>query len=111
MMESEFVVLHTILKEGRGGDYDEIHQVIPGEVAHALRENGVRDWRIWRDGRHVFHVVEVADYAAMRAGMAELPANVAWQSRVAPLFEKSDDYGPTGPVVQLLWSLADQMDG
>jgi L-rhamnose mutarotase len=111
MKESQFVVLHTILKEGRGSDYDEIHEVIPGDVAHALRENGVRDWRIWRDGRQVFHVVEVADYASMRAEMASLPANVAWQGRVAPLFEKPDDYGATGSGMTPLWSLAAQLDG
>jgi L-rhamnose mutarotase len=111
MTDNQLVVLHTILKEGRGNDYDELHQVIPGDVADALRGNGVRDWRIWRDGRHVFHVVEVADYASMRAAMAGLPANVAWQSRAAPLFEKPDDYGATGLGVPLLWSLAAQLDG
>jgi L-rhamnose mutarotase len=109
--DHELVVLHTILKEGRGHDYDDIHEVIPSEVAYALREHGVRDWRIWRDGRHVFHVVEVADYATMRAAMASHPANVAWQDRVAPLFDVPDDYGADDPVVPLLWSLAEQMEG
>lgn len=27
-----------------------------------LREHGVHDWRIWRSGRDVFHLVDVEDY-------------------------------------------------
>ena len=69
----DVVVLHTVLKSGREPDYDRLHQEIPEAVASALREHGVHEWRIWRDGRDVFHLVEVEDYAAMRARLARPP--------------------------------------
>ena len=104
------VALHTVLRSGREEDYVALHQVIPEEVAVALREHGVSDWRIWRDGRHVFHVVEVDDYQAMRAGMRDHPANVAWQAAVGPLFDVPDTYAGDDAGLGLLWSLSDQLD-
>jgi L-rhamnose mutarotase len=104
------VALHTILKPGHEADYDRLHQTIPHDVASALRDHGVHEWRIWRDGRHVFHLVEVDDYQAMRAALRTLPANVQWQATIGPLFDVPDDYGGADPVVALLWSLTEQPD-
>ena len=104
------VALHTVLNEGCEETYERLHAHIPDDVAAALAEHGVRDWRIWRDGRHVFHLVEVDDYAAMRAGLRDLPANVAWQATVGPLFAVPDDYGDADPTARFLWSLAAQLD-
>ena len=103
------VALHTVLKPGHETDYDAVHRSIPAELAAALTENGVSDWRIWRDGRHVFHLVEVRDYHAMRAALRDLPANVAWQARVAPLFEVADDYAGEDDGLPFVWSLRDQI--
>jgi L-rhamnose mutarotase len=105
-----YVALHTVLKRGRETDYDAVHRSIPAELAAALRDNGVSDWRIWRDGQHVFHLVEVRDYHAMRAGLRNLPANVAWQERVAPLFEVADDYAGEDDGLPLVWSLRGQIE-
>ena len=104
------VALHTVLRAGCEPDYDRLHQVIPEDVASALREHGVHDWRIWRDGRDVFHLVEVEDYAAMRAALRDLPANLAWQATVGPLFEVPDDYSGADPVASPLWSLTGQLE-
>jgi hypothetical protein len=57
------VALHTVLKAGHEADYDAVHAEIPAALAAKLRASGVRDWRIWRDGPHVFHLVDVEDYA------------------------------------------------
>lgn len=103
------VALHTVLKPGHEGKYDALHRTIPGDVAEALREHGVTDWRIWRDGQHVFHLVEVADYQAMRDGLRDHPANVGWQSAVGPLFEVADSYAGGDSGIGFLWSLADQL--
>ncbi|WP_205471660.1 L-rhamnose mutarotase [Nocardioides sp. SYSU D00038] len=103
------VALHTVLRAGHEADYAAVHRTIPDEVARALREHGVQDWRIWVDGRDVFHLVEVEDHQRMRAALRHLPANVEWQATVAPYFEVPDDYGGDDPVVTLLWSLADQL--
>lgn len=103
------VALHTVLKAGCETDYDEIHRMIPPDVARALHDHGVRNWRIWRDGRHVFHLVEVDDFAAMRAGLRDLPANIGWQAAVGGFFEVADDYAGADPVASPLWSLAEQL--
>ena len=84
---------------------------IPEDVAQALSEHGVHDWRIWRDGRDVFHVVEVEDYAAMRAALRDLPANLRWQAAVGPALRRA------GRLLRVrirwrtsLWSLSQQLD-
>jgi L-rhamnose mutarotase len=103
------IALHTVLKPGHEADYDAVHRSIPAELATALVENGVSDWRIWRDGQHVFHVVDVRDYRAMRAGLRDLRANVAWQEQIAPLFEVADDYDGDDDGLPVVWSLSGQI--
>lgn len=103
------VALHTILKPGREAEYDALHRTIPADVAEALRQHGVSEWRIWRDGQHVFHLVDVADYQAMRDGLRDHPANLAWQAAVGPLFEVPDSYAGDDSGIGFLWSLADQL--
>lgn len=110
MSDEKLIALHTVLKPGRESEYDEIHQRIPAELVTALRAHGVTDWRIWRDGRHVFHLVTVRDYHAMRAGLRDLPVNVAWQERVGPLFDVPDDYSGGDEGLPFVWSLRDQID-
>jgi L-rhamnose mutarotase len=102
------VALHTVLKAGREHEYDTVHRSIPPDVVDALRENGVSDWRIWRDGRHVFHLVEVEDYQAMRSALRDHPANIAWQQQVGPLFEIADSYEGGDSGIAFLWSLTRQ---
>lgn len=103
------IALHTVLKPGREPDYEAVHETIPADVADALRQHGVRDWRIWRDGRHLFHLVDVEDYQAMREALRDHPANVRWQATVGPLHEKADDYSGDDEGIRLLWSLAEQL--
>ncbi len=102
------IALHTVLKPGREADYEAVHETIPADVAAALAENGVRDWRIWRDGQHLFHLIDVEDYHAMRDALREHPANIRWQATVGPLHDKADDYSGEDDGIPLLWSLAEQ---
>ncbi|OQO89428.1 L-rhamnose mutarotase [Saccharomonospora piscinae] len=104
------IALHTVLDHGREADYEAVHETIPADVAAALADNGVRDWRIWRDGRHLFHLIDVADYHAMRDALRDHPANVRWQATVAPLHAKADDYSGEDDGIPLVWSLAEQRD-
>jgi L-rhamnose mutarotase len=103
--------LHTRLKEGAVDAYDRLHARIPDDLAVALREAGVRDWRIWRDGLDVFHLVDVDDYAAMRGHLRDHPANIAWQARVTPLQSLRDDYSGDDDGLPFVWSLVDQLGG
>jgi L-rhamnose mutarotase len=99
------IALHTRLKPDCEREYEQIHAVIPDELDAALRQAGVTSWRIWRDGRDLFHIVECADYRAMREHLREHPANVAWQARMGELLEVGDDYSGTDGGLSLVWEL------
>lgn len=103
---SETVALHTRLKVGKEADYDRIHAEIPAELEVALREAGVNNWRIWRSGQDLFHLVDVDDYQAMRVQLSEHPANIPWQARMAELLEVQDSYEGNDSGIPLVWSLA-----
>jgi L-rhamnose mutarotase len=99
------IALHTRLVAGREEEYDKVHAVIPAELDAALRQAGVHSWRIWRDGRDLFHVVEVEDYQHMRDFLREHPANVPWQARMARLLEIEDDYSGQDSGIPQVWEL------
>jgi L-rhamnose mutarotase len=99
------IALHTQLKPGKEAEYDRVHAVIPDDLDVALREAGVRNWRIWRDGLDLFHVVEVEDYQAMRHALRDHPANVAWQARMAELLAVEDDYSGSDSGLRPVWEL------
>jgi L-rhamnose mutarotase len=103
------IALHTVLEPGRESDYEAVHESIPADVRDALVQHGVTDWRIWRDGQHLFHLIDVADYQAMRHALRDHPANVRWQDTVGPLHERADDYSGDDEGLPLLWSLAEQL--
>ena len=101
----ETIVLHTRLKAGAAQAYAAAHAAIPAELVTALKDAGVTNWRIWCSGRELIHVVEVENYKAMRRELAEHPANVAWQARMAELLEIEDDYSGNDSGVPLVWEL------
>lgn len=104
------IALHTRLVPGRELDYDDVHREIPADLADALRQAGVRDWRIWRDGRDLFHIIDVVDYQAMRAALRDHPANIAWQAQVGPLHDVPDNYDGRDSGIAHVWSLSAQRD-
>ncbi|MEO8907204.1 MAG: L-rhamnose mutarotase [Microbacteriaceae bacterium] len=99
------VALHTRLAQGREADYERIHAVVPPELDTALRQAGVHNWRIWRSGQDLFHLVECDDYAAMRAFLRDHPANLPWQARMGELLEVTDDYSGDDHGIGLVWAL------
>lgn len=105
------IALHTQLKPGYEADYEELHRTIPDRLAKALTTAGVSDWRIWRDGVHLFHLVDVDDYQAMRRALADDPVNAEWQAQVNPLLDQPDDYSGDRTVLGFVWSLAKQCEG
>jgi L-rhamnose mutarotase len=99
------IALHTRLAPGMEERYEAVHAVIPVELDAALRAAGVHSWRIWRDRRDLFHVVEVDDYQRMRHFLRDHPANVPWQGRMAELLEVPDDYSGADTGLALVWQL------
>ncbi|WP_196811020.1 L-rhamnose mutarotase [Arthrobacter sp. 35W] len=102
---AQTIALHTRLKPGKEAEYDAVHARISDELDAALRAAGVSTWRIWRSGRELFHVVEVADYSAMRKNMATHPVNIAWQAQMAELLEIEDDYSGNDDGLAKVWEL------
>ena len=103
------IALHTRLRPDSVDEYERLHARVPADLVTALRSAGVRDWRIWRDGTHLFHLVDVVDYHAMRAFLRDHPANMTWQAQVGPLHDVPDDYSGADDGVRLLWSFAEQL--
>jgi L-rhamnose mutarotase len=101
----ERIALHTRLKPGKEEEYERVHAVIPADLDAALRDAGVKSWQIWRDGLDLFHVVEVEDYKAMRHALAEHPANIPWQARMAELLDIEDDYSGDDSGIRPVWEL------
>lgn len=99
------VALHTRIAEGHEADYDREHAVIPADLDAALRRAGVHGWQIWRDGRDIFHVVDVEDYAAMRAALRDDPANRALQEHINRFLEVEDSYEGGDDGIRPVWSL------
>lgn len=102
---SQKIALHTRLKPGKEAEYERVHARISDELDAALRSAGVTDWNIWRSGRDLFHVVEVADYQAMRRELAPNPVNIAWQARMAELLVVEDDYSGEDMGLAKVWEL------
>lgn len=103
--------LHTRLHADAVEAYDRLHARVPDDLLQALADAGVRDWRIWRDGRDVFHWLDVEDYTAMREFLREHPANLAWQAQVTPLQSTPDDYDGDDDGLPFVWSFAEQRRG
>ncbi|AJT42110.1 L-rhamnose mutarotase [Psychromicrobium lacuslunae] len=102
---TETIALHTRLKTGATEEYRAAHQQIPAELVAALREAGVSNWRIWRSGEELFHLIDVEDYQAMRHALAEHPANVPWQQRMSELLAVEDDYSGDDRGIEQVWEL------
>ena len=101
----ETIALHTRLKPGASDEYEAAHAAIPGELVTALRAAGVLNWRIWRSGQELFHLVDVQDYQAMRRALAEDPVNVAWQERMSTLLAVEDDYSGDDRGIPKVWEM------
>ena len=104
------IAVHTVLKPGHESEYEQLHATVPAPLAARLRLAGVRDWRIWRDGRDLFHLIDVEDYQEMRRALAADPVNAEWQALVNPLLAQPDDYSGNDDGLTRLWSLTTKLN-
>ncbi|MWA03575.1 L-rhamnose mutarotase [Actinomadura sp. LD22] len=103
------IALHSVLREGQEAAYEREHAAVPDDLLAALRRAGVRDWTIWRSGRHLFHLVDADDFARALEILADDPADQAWQRHMAAFvdrFEPGDD-DRTGALAKV-WNLREQ---
>ncbi|MEU1537975.1 L-rhamnose mutarotase [Actinacidiphila glaucinigra] len=101
------VALHTKVRADWIAAYEAAHREVPAELTAAIRGAGVREWTIWRSGVDLFHLLDVDDYPAMLAALERLPADIAWQTRMAELLEVAHDYSAEGAGAPLpaVWEL------
>lgn len=104
------ILSRTRLRAGNEAAYDAVHAAIPPALAARLRDAGVHDWTVWRDGQDLVHLIEVEDYRAMRRALADDPVNAEWQETINPLLEADDDYSGSDDGVPQVWSLSGQVD-
>jgi L-rhamnose mutarotase len=105
------VALHTVLRDGRETEYDEVHARIPDDLMEAHRRAGIRDWRIWRSGRNCFHLVECDDFPAAIERLDGDPANVRWQAFIREYVDHLEPGGPDDPTLPLVWQMRAQDEG
>jgi L-rhamnose mutarotase len=104
------VVLVSVLKEGQEAAYEKAHERIPEDLYQSLTRVGVHDWAIWRDGRTLLHLVDVADYDAVGEGLADDPVNDRWQAEMAVFVDHFEDVTeiPALAAPTLVWSMRQQ---
>ncbi|MFW6775014.1 L-rhamnose mutarotase [Nocardioides sp. CPCC 205120] len=106
-------VLLSTLRPGHEEAYDAEHARVPDDLLATLRAHGVRDWVIWREERSLLHLVDVDDYPALEAAIADDAANRRWQDRMAVHVEGFTPLTtlPTPHRPSLVWSLQHQVAG
>lgn len=104
------IALHSVIAEGAIQDYRSGHARIPEDLRELFDVAGIRELRIWRSGRSLFHLVECEDFGAAMRVIESSPANESWQADIGRFVEGF--HGPDGeegfmPIEQV-WSLAVQ---
>lgn len=94
------VALHSKLKPGSEEGYDRDHARIPPDLQEAFDRAGIREWRIWRSGLDVFHLVDCDDFEAAIAAVDADPANARWQEVIDGYVDHFVDQGADTPGLQ-----------
>jgi L-rhamnose mutarotase len=83
------------VKPDRIDDYVAAHRDVWPEMLAALRESGIHNYTIFRDGTTVFGYFECDDPAAATAYLAAQDVCTRWQDSMAELLdERVPDGGP-----------------
>ncbi|MEB4615112.1 L-rhamnose mutarotase [Leucobacter sp. M11] len=106
------VALHSELQPGTAERYDREHARIPADLAVSFARVGISEWRIWRSGERLFHLVECEDFDAAMAALDTDPANQRWQAQIGAVVRRFS--GPEGsegmsPLVAV-WALSTQRE-
>jgi L-rhamnose mutarotase len=106
------VVMHSMLREGHEAAYDDAHAAIPEDLVASFARLGIHDWRIWRSGRHLFHLVECDDFPAAMAALGDDPANQRWQAFISEHVDHFEQTGAGWDRMELpeVWRLARQRE-
>jgi L-rhamnose mutarotase len=76
-------------------EYVRAHQEVWPEMLEALRDAGIHNYTIFRDGNQVFGYFEADDLAAAGRDLAQQEVSTRWQDAMAELLmERVPDGGP-----------------
>jgi L-rhamnose mutarotase len=101
--------LHTMLKPGMEDAYERAHADQPPEMTETLRAAGVTDWRIWRAGLNLFHLVEVRDIGEMNARLAASEVNATWDHTMSEFLAVAPDWKDHEAGIPLVWQLPEPL--
>jgi len=103
------VALHSVLRVGSEAGYDNAHRRIPQELIEAHLRAGITDWRIWRSGNHLFHLVECDDLARALQILDEDPANLRWQETIGVFVDHFEVPSAFAEGLPLVWGMRQQI--
>jgi L-rhamnose mutarotase len=93
MTQRSAFVLHV--RPDKIDEYVEAHRNVWPEMLAALRDAGIRNYTIYRNGNEMFGYFEADDLDAAAAHMATQEVNARWQDTMAELLEERvPDAGP-----------------
>ena len=93
MTQRSGFVLHV--RPDRIDEYVEAHRTVWPDMLAALKNAGIRNYTIFRDGATVFGYFEADDLAAAAAYLESQEVNGRWQDTMAELLERRvPDGGP-----------------
>jgi L-rhamnose mutarotase len=105
----ELVVTRTRLRPGRELDYEAAHRILPEDVRADLVRRGIVDWRIFRDGLDLIHVITAEpSFAAFEATVPNPEIGERWLAQMGEYLDMSDDGRTAGPL-KPIWRLADEL--
>ena len=90
------VGLHTRIRPGAEARYDEYHRAVWPAVLKAIREAGITNYVIFRDGVDLFHFIECEDYDRAIAQIAKDPTSMRWESEIATMMTVTHDFSGEG---------------
>jgi L-rhamnose mutarotase len=104
----DVIALYTRLHPGKEREYEDFHREVPAEIAEDLIARGVHDWRIWRRGQDLFHLVIAEDYERFRQSKATNSTADGWGEVMTPFLELNNELGDANTMTAV-WSLQDQL--
>ncbi|HEX6686839.1 MAG TPA: L-rhamnose mutarotase [Candidatus Limnocylindrales bacterium] len=105
-----WIALHSLLRDGQELGYEAAHERIPDDLLASLQRVGIREWRIWRSGGNLFHLVDCDDFEAALRQLADDPADKRWQEEMAAFVERfaENPDGVAQMALRHVWTLSEQ---
>jgi L-rhamnose mutarotase len=104
----EVYAVRTRLKAGMEEAYEQVHRVVPDDVAADLTRRGFLDWQIFRHGQDLFHVITAAGPEALTVDEHSQEIADRWLAEVRPYLDLLDD-GRESADMTRVWRMADNI--